>query len=111
MHGRLSIYYSTPIDEDEEDGDGSVGGSDSYNDDDDETVTESMGDSIYDLDSDGEEDDEMQAFDADHNYKKAMMSQREESRSSQRIRLGPPQDADVTGGKKIPPQQQVSTQW
>lgn len=66
-----------------------------------------MGDSIYDLDSDAEDDDEMQAVGADHNYKKAMMSQADETRVSQRLRLGPPQDADAVSGKKVPPQLQV----
>lgn len=105
MHGRLSIYYSSPVGE--EYGDCSGHGSDSDNDDDDETVTESMGDLIYDLDSDNEDDDEMQAVDADHNYKKAMLLQSDGAVTTTRLRLGPPQDADVTGGKKIPPQLQV----
>lgn len=91
---------------------GSVGEDDSdlESDHDDETVmTESqlIGDTMFDLDSDGEEEEEMNMEGMDFNYKRAMTYQSSEAVAQRRLRLGPPQDTDAATGNKIPPQLQL----
>lgn len=77
---------------------------------DDETVmTESqmVGDTMFDLESEGEEEEEMNMEGVDFNYKRAMTHQSSGViTSKRRLRLGPPQDTDVSG-RKVPPQLQL----
>jgi hypothetical protein len=77
--------------------------SDMDSDHDDETVmTESqmIGDNMFDIESDNEDEEEEHT---DFNYRPAMDSQSEGPIAKRRLRLGPPQDSDVSG-KKVPPQ-------
>jgi hypothetical protein len=109
LHGRLSVYYTTelPTSSDNADEDDSDRDSDR----DDETVmTESqmLGDSLYDLDSDHDDEDyEMNLEGTDYNYKLAMTAKPKGGAYDRRLRIGPPQDTDLSGGNKIPPQVQL----
>jgi hypothetical protein len=111
LHGRLSVYYTTE-EPAQNAGQGSddEGDSDSNSDHDDETVmTEShmIGDSLFDLDSDEDGENEEEEG-VDFNYKRAMAYQTTNAVTStqRRLRLGPPQDTEVKG-KKVPPQLQL----
>ena len=106
LHGRLSVYYTTELPTSTENAD--EGDSDADSDRDDETVmTESqmLGDSLYDLDSDNDDEDYLEG--TDHNYKLAMSTQSKGGAYDRRLRIGPPQDTDLSGGNKIPPQVQL----
>jgi hypothetical protein len=111
LHGRLSVYYSAAPADDLGGGSGDEDDSEvSDSDHDDETImTESnmVGDSMFDVDSENDDDEEMGVEAADFNYKRAMSQQDNQAITQKRIRLGPPQDADVTGSKKVPPQLQL----
>ena len=110
LHGRLSVYYTTEPPTSTENAD--EDDSDVDSDRDDETVmTESqmLGDSLYDLDSDNDDDDDygMNLEGTDYNYKLAMTSQPKGGAYDRRLRIGPPQDTDLSGGNKVPPQVQL----
>ena len=109
LHGRLSVYYTTELPTSAENAD--EDDSDVDSDRDDETVmTESqmIGDSLYDLDSDNDDEDyEMNLEGTDYNYKLAMTSQPKGGAYDRRLRIGPPQDTDLSGGNKVPPQVQL----
>jgi hypothetical protein len=102
------VYYAAaPATENEAGASDEEEDSEEDSDRDDETVmteTQLIGDSMFDLESDPDEDDDEPMEGLDFNYKRAMMKQTERARAvMRRIRLGPPQDIDVQG-KKIPPQ-------
>jgi len=63
------------------------------------TESQMIGDNMFDLDSDADEEEGSQIEGLDQDYKRALMYQKTEKR----IRLGPPQDSDIQG-RKIPPQ-------
>lgn len=71
------------------------------------TESHMVGDSMFDLDSEAEDDEELNVEAADFNYKRAMSHQDNQALAQKRIRLGPPQDADVSGSSKVPPQLQL----
>jgi hypothetical protein len=101
------VYY-TPAAPTAESGSVGEDESDLDSDRDDETVmTESqmIGDTMFDLESEGEEE-EMNMEGVDFNYKRAMTLQSNEVNAKRRIRLGPPQDTEVSG-RKVPPQLQL----
>jgi hypothetical protein len=110
LHGRLSVYYasteSVGVDS------GGSGDEDEDSDDsdrDEETVmTESqmIGDNMFDLDSDAEEEEDASMDGIDFNYRRAMAMQSGAANAHRRIRLGPPQDTDVSG-RRVPPQVQL----
>jgi hypothetical protein len=106
LHGRLSVYYSTEMinsvsdAQREEDEDNDEDDSDR----DDETVmTESqmMGDNLFDMESDNEEDSLDENLDFGLKRRAARFGEGKEVK--RRIRTGPPQDNDVIG-RKVPPQ-------
>lgn len=96
LHGRLSVYYQSPADDDEgadqnngedEDSDGS----------DDETIitTTGIGDTMLDMDNLEDEDDEEEELE--------QIQYGGRSRKKPRVHLGTPQSNDVAG-RKVPPQ-------
>lgn len=103
------MYYTTAATEEHGSGDEDDSEASDSDHDDETIMTEShmVGDSMFDLDSEGDDDEEMGVDAADFNYKRAMSQQNNHAIAQKRIRLGPPQDADVTGSKKVPPQLQL----
>jgi C2 domain len=109
LHGRLSVYYSAEAPVATDNGSIEEDCSEADSEHDDETVmTEShmIGDSLYDLDSD-HEDDETNILGADFHYKRAVNQEVSVGAYNRRNRIGPPQDTDTTSGNKIPPQMQL----
>lgn len=109
LHGRLSVYYTAAPPTAGED----VGGAGEEDDDDTENMDEGddetiMGgtDSMFGLDLDGDLDDEEQDQEGAPFAYRDQGGLIQSSDSTRRIKLGPPQDADVRG-RKIPPQVQL----
>jgi C2 domain len=108
LHGRLSVYYSTEAPTTADIGSGEDDVSDVESENDDETVmTESqmIGDSIYNLDSDHDEDeDDIIMKGSEFAGRQSLSPENSAEPYCRRLRVGPPQDSDKTNGNKIPPQ-------
>ena len=108
LHGRLSVYYSAAPP--------TAGEGDSGDIDDDETENSAEGDdetimggddAMFGLDLDGDlkdEEPEQEGIPFGHHQRRHSLF--ESTTEARRIKLGPPQDADVRG-RKIPPQVQL----
>jgi len=109
LHGRLSVYYTAeaPTEEEGEAGkeDELDSDDDSDNGRDDETVVSeaNMGDMMFDMDLEGEDDD-MELEPQNLKASQTSLLSAGEASTKNRLRTGPPQNSEHRSAKKIPPQ-------